>query len=343
MRLCTQAGVAYALPHSALDRHHPLAGSKRCSCRHHRRAQRHRYRADDGQCALREALENANSDSQNGSTSAGECAAGNGADQISIGVGAGGPAQIISLTEGEMLISSSVSINGPGRDLLTIDANAGSRHFLIDDGQSGQFQDVAVSNLRLVNGYSGDGGAIKNRENLSLTGMTLEGNTAATESQRGGGLESVTNGGPSYVLLDDVRMIGNQAQRGGGALIESRVAGTVEIANSVIAGNLATGHGGGLSVLVQAESSFKLRDSSISDNRVQGPNNCTAGGLRIGANDDVNVVLERVQISGNTAGLGGCDSARVGGADIERPVADDLRLADRRQHRQWIDRSANAR
>lgn len=38
--------------------------------------------ADDGACTLREAIENANTDSQNGRTSAGECEAGSGADEI---------------------------------------------------------------------------------------------------------------------------------------------------------------------------------------------------------------------------------------------------------------------
>ena len=100
------------------------------------------------------------------------------------------------LTQGELKITDSLTINGPGANLLTIDASGndptpdvnngdGSRVFNIDDGNDANLLDVSISGLTLTGGdVSGDGGAIFTRENLAVTASTIRGNSASGRRQR---------------------------------------------------------------------------------------------------------------------------------------------------------------
>ena len=61
----------------------------------------------------------------------------------------GGPASIL-LTNGELVINKSLTINGPGANLLTVDAQLASRVIEIT---AGAFT-VDIGGLRLTNGRS---------------------------------------------------------------------------------------------------------------------------------------------------------------------------------------------
>ncbi len=72
---------------------------------------------------------------------------------------------IIELSTGEMSITGAVTINGPGIDDLTIDANYDSRAFSIGTGVT-----VEINNMTIMNGREYDmGGAILNSGNLTLS------------------------------------------------------------------------------------------------------------------------------------------------------------------------------
>src|SRR4051812_2064563 len=89
---------------------------------------------------------------------------------------------------GQIAIAKSLTIQGPGASLLTVRAfdpdaggtnnSNGTRVFLVDDGNSG-FVNVAISGLTLTNGdpvvndENTGGGAILNRENLTLNSSVL--------------------------------------------------------------------------------------------------------------------------------------------------------------------------
>ena len=280
--------------------------------------------ADDGACTLREAIENANSDSQNGRTSPGECAAGGGSDIIDVVVGSGGPPQTITLLLGEMVISSSMQIIGPGRDQLTIDADGLSRHFSIDDGDTAQ-STVSISDLRLFNGRSNtsitpnsDGGSLYNRENLSLSRLTIEGNTAS-DGSNGGGLHCQSSQ-PLQILLDDVRLLDNQAQFGGGAVLRLGNGGLIEIRNSQVSNNRAlssglSASGGGLAVRALNGAEVRISDSTISGNTVSGNGvsvctPCQGAGFDMDADSGSALTLERLLVSDNVLGTGTQDSTR---------------------------------
>ena len=176
----------------------------------------------------------------------------------------------ILLTLGELAIQSSVTIDGPGAELLTIRTydptpvmhnGDGSRIFHIDDGTGGLI-DVVISGLTLTGGdVSGNGGAIFTRENLTLTNAILTGNRAFhgggiynasgttevvnstmsgnTGSSRGGGVysKSITN-------VVGSTLSGNRSTYGGG--IYNALGGALGVANSTISGNFADNGGGGI-------------------------------------------------------------------------------------------------
>jgi hypothetical protein len=57
--------------------------------------------------------------------------------------------QTITLTSGELLVDKGVTINGPGANMLAVDANHTSRVFYIAWGK-----DVTISGLTITNGWA---------------------------------------------------------------------------------------------------------------------------------------------------------------------------------------------
>jgi CSLREA domain-containing protein len=102
----------------------------------------------NGQCSLREAIINANNNNQSGST---DCAAGTNSstDVINFSALFNTP-QTITLTLGELAINSSLNINGPGANLLTISGNNQSRVFHVGPGT------VSTGAKQFVANFTGD-------------------------------------------------------------------------------------------------------------------------------------------------------------------------------------------
>lgn len=287
--------------------------------------------ADDGTCTLREAIENANTDSQNGRTSPGECAAGQGIDEIDFDAGVFGSPQIISLSQGEMTITESVDVIGPGQALLTIDANSNSRHFLIDDSDSVTASDVSIADLRLIQGaVAGQrGGAIECRENLTLSQVTLADNAVTSGGSdpylgRGGGLSvDARQRHGVTVALAAVQLESNQARNGGGLALDldqSSSPSTVTITDSSIVSNTAAtpgtssvGQAGGL-ISAGENASITITDTLISGNYGDTIGNARVGGLSIAAKGGSQILLERVEVLDNVANVS--DDGSIGGLQM---------------------------
>src|SRR5215207_4339629 len=105
--------------------------------------------ADDGMCTLREALTSANADAASG-VLAGECAAGSGADIITISA-----TGTINLSAPLPALATPVTISGPGASQLTVSRDAGSGDYRIFTVNSGVT--VAISGLTVTNGKAPDG------------------------------------------------------------------------------------------------------------------------------------------------------------------------------------------
>ena len=169
--------------------------------------------AGDGLVTLREAIIAANI---NSATDLGET--GSGADTIAFDAAVFATSHTTLLTLGEMQITEAVTIDGPGRDLLTINAHLQSRIFSII-APPGKFM---ISGLALTGGKVSENGAAiyaSGAEELTVSHCTITGNTAVFQGSAisaHGTLSvvdsivsgnSVVNGGPAIygrsVILTD--------------------------------------------------------------------------------------------------------------------------------------------
>jgi CSLREA domain-containing protein len=255
-------------------------------------------RDDDGKCTLREAILNANNDSQVGST---DCLAGNGDDIITFNLSY--PATItLTSTSGDLRIIKDLTITGPGAAQLTIDGNNAGRIFDI-----GGLLTAEISGLTIANGLASDGddtsesdgdkggGIYNNASDLTLTDVTVKNNTA---SEMGGGIYNDTYTNPTFT---DVTFDGNIAnaddgsesgKSGGGGMYNDEYSSPT-LSNVTFENNTTNnnGKGGGM---FNYRSSPDLTDVTFSGNTALNGN---GGGMF--NNIDSHPTLNHVTFSGN--------------------------------------------
>jgi LPXTG-site transpeptidase (sortase) family protein len=193
--------------------------------------------AGDSRCTLREAINNANSDSD---TTSGDCVAGAGADTISF---AGN--YTITLSGSQLpVVTTTITINGNGTTKTIIQANANpnvatNRIFEVSNTGNLTLNGLAVRNGRCNGACStsaNNGGGIYSAGTLTLTNSTISANSADTDG--GGGIYGTSNASititDSTVFNNTVNCIGNIFCGGGGL----KGGGTVTITNSAISNNL---------------------------------------------------------------------------------------------------------
>lgn len=145
-------------------------------------------------------------------------------------IDATGISGVITLTTGELVVSARVMINGPGADVLAIDANTASDVFHVTS-----FGPVTISDLTIRNGQNNFGGGILNGSGGTVTiiNTTVSGNTAPF----GGG---IYNSGTLTIV--NSTLSGNMASSEGAGVYN---ASTLTITNSTFSSNAARGEGGG--------------------------------------------------------------------------------------------------
>ncbi|QDU11903.1 choice-of-anchor Q domain-containing protein [Gimesia aquarii] len=146
--------------------------------------------------------------------------------------------QTITLTE-ELLISDDLTIIGLGADQLTIDGNQNSRIFYVDDNNWNATINVEINGLTLTNGYAANGGAIHNKEILTISNSMISENEAINN---GGGIHHIKG----TLTVTNTTFTKNLSIDGGG--IYNNL-GTVTVTNSTFLENTATttqGQGGGI-------------------------------------------------------------------------------------------------
>jgi hypothetical protein len=218
----------------------------------------------------------------------------------------GGPATV-ALTQGELHVRGSSTINGPGAQLLSIDASGtdptpgvsnvdGSRIFRITD-QIALVSNVSISGLTLS---GADHFAIDNQESLSISGVTVSGNSRSI--QNGAGALTVQNslitanggtgilGGGSWTVTGST--ISNNLDGG----IDINGSGNLVMSASTISGNSTLSLRGGVTV---NSSTAVIRDSTISGNAA-----ALAGGGIVLFNIS-NLTLVNCTVSGNTSNADG--------------------------------------
>ena len=222
-------------------------------------------------------------------------------DTISFDPGLSG---VITLTSGEILINSNISIIKTGASSLSVSGTNASRVFNIAADSA-----VTINNLKIINGrVEGSGGGVLNAGTLTVINSTISDNTAlysnaASGEVDGGGIfnsgllelrtSTVTNNTVQVTTLGKANG-GGLANTGTLSIAESSVIsnsamgksdslgggifnfGAMSVVNSTVGNNTATTNapsskslGGGL--FNGSQGALTLRNSTVSFNRVSGP------------------------------------------------------------------------
>jgi predicted outer membrane repeat protein len=265
-----------------------------------------------GSCTLVDAITAANTD-----TMTGGCAAGSGADTITLS----GNVTLTSVNNGHDYyyganglpqITSAITIEGNGFTIARDGGAPAFRIFQVNSSGNLTLNDTAITggnanfgggiysrygtltlNGSTISGNIGnDGGGMWSRATVTLNDSTVSGNSS---SGQGGG---ITNNSGTLILMGST-VSGNTAGFGGG--ISNTVSGTATVTNSTVSGNTASYEGGGISS--SGGSTLTVTNSTVSGN--------TAGSRGGGIYGGGTLTLTNSTISGNTAnGSGGGISNR---------------------------------
>ena len=228
----------------------------------------------------------------------------------------------LAISLGELPITDSLIIRGPGKDRLRLDAEGQSRIFHVDSDISSQYG-VQIRGVELARGNDELGGAIRAESPLSLDHVTIRDSVGIN----GGAIYS-----NSMLDLNAVSILNNEALEDGGGVYHDGPELSVE--NSSVAANVAEGSGGGLIVgsggnhrIVNTTVSGNLahsgggvfvdgggliiRHSTITENLADGP---SASGGGIATNDSL--ALDHVIVAGNRSSTGP-DIFADGTADVQ--------------------------
>ena len=238
--------------------------------------------ADTGLGSLRQAVLNANASTE--------------ADTIVFQSAVFSSPQTITLAT-EIAISSNantvdtLTIIGPGANLLTVSGNGVSRIFRMIANDT-----TSISGMTLPNGAGSDGGAIQTAGIVTLTNMNFVENVANS----GGAIFNSGNGTTSGVLtirgcaFTNNQTTGTNINGDGGSALET-INGLVNISDSTVTGGRTRGGGGA----IRSSGTMNISNTTISNNTSGGVGNTNGGGaiFNIGS-----LTLTNCIVSGNVAG-----------------------------------------
>lgn len=185
---------------------------------------------------------------------------------------------------GDLDITSDVTITGAGSATTIVDGNGANRVFEIFVGP------VSFSGLTIRNGSAaGFGGGIDNRSTSTVT-IT---NSVISNNQANGFGGGINNNGAGTVTISNSSVTGNTAlgdNFGGG--INNNFNGTLNVTNTVVSGNTAGGFGGG-GINNNFSGAATVTGSTISGNTAE-----NGGGIN--NNSGGSFTLTDSTVSGNT-------------------------------------------
>lgn len=238
----------------------------------------------DGDCSLRDAVQEANNDSTDPT------------DLITFASTVTGS---IELEQGQIKIYSALAIQGPGADVLAVDANYESRIFYIGAPPPEEVaavvsapatEEVLISGLTMREGDAERvGGAIYGSDG---SGPLTIADSLVTESSA---IEAEPVGPFKYIVGE-----------GGG--IAANYTGGLTITNTTVSNNAAGGRGGGVYAY---DTDLAITDSTVTGNEsvgASGKYSVFAFGTGEGGgvySDDGTLTIESSRIIGNNAGEGG--------------------------------------
>jgi hypothetical protein len=192
---------------------------------------------DSGAGSLRQAILDANTQA--------------GADSIQFDSGVTGT---ITLTSGELAITDSLDLQGPGASVLAVSGNNASRVFHVS-------ADATISGLTITGGSAESGGGIYNNAMLTMDNSVLTGNGATGHFPNGGG--GIINWGT--LTVSDSTVTSNRVDFGYGGGIYN--AGLLTVINSTLSNNSAEpGRGGTNGGAIYNEGTTMVSSSTLSGN-----------------------------------------------------------------------------
>ena len=215
-------------------------------------------------------------------------------------------AQTITLLSGEIVFANNgtLTINGPGANLLTISGNNASRIFA-----SGANVVVNINNLKFTAGTgagtvnTGRGGAVYNvGGTMTITNSIFIGNSAAN----GGAINNAASTSPSVpanLTIINCVFTNNSATSSGGAM-QNFSTSTLHLINSTVAGNNSSSTG--IAGAFQANGTVTITNSTISGNTAP---TGTGGGVYF---NGTSMIMTNATIVGNSCGVGGGGLHRTG-------------------------------
>lgn len=229
-------------------------------------------------CSLREAVAAANG------------AAGD--DIVNFDATVFGSAQTVNVTLGEIIFAANgtLTINGTGANLLTIDGNLTNRIFRTAAGVVATINDMTLTRGNGVGALNtNSGGAIYNDAGtLTLNNLIITGNTV---SNNAGGIRNSGTG--SVLTINNCIVSNNTASTSSGGGMQNFSTSTVHINNSTFMGNTSggsTGGGGG-----QFNGTVRITNSTFANNNAPGG---SGGGMQ---SNGTNQIITNSTFSGNTS------------------------------------------
>ena len=161
----------------------------------------------------------------------------------------GGGSSVIRLTQGELVVEDSLSIDGTSVGGVLITGDADDDDITVGDtnitdvsasfgGTAGDDDDLLDDNSRVVN-FTGSSG------NLTLTGLTITGGRATGSFDNGGGIRFNSGG---VLSLSNSTVSGNSSGGDGGGIYTRT--GDVSLSSSTVSGNSSDGNGGGVGLTI---------------------------------------------------------------------------------------------
>lgn len=183
--------------------------------------------------------------------------------------------QTITLTSGELAINASITISGPGPNLLTVarDAQAPAfRIFHVLPGHADTIQGLTISGGGGVNGA----GILNDHSVLSLTNCIISGGFISANFGYGGGIYNDGSGGSATLTIIDCHITGNYAGDAGGGIYTAGAA-TISMWNSSVTNNTALhfmlpfGGGAGGGIAIEPGTNVTLTNCNVSNNHTGVP------------------------------------------------------------------------
>jgi hypothetical protein len=167
---------------------------------------------------------------------------------------------VITLTSGPLDITSSMTINGPDANRLSVSGNHASRLFDVSSGTN-----VSLSGLTIANGLSDQGGGIDNLGSLTLNYDTLLGNKAVGDSSTTGNGGGVFNEAGASLSVTGCTFTNNQTVGNVGVGMGGGIGneGSASVSASTFSANQATG--GSAVVIIGPDSHTGAKGGAIGD------------------------------------------------------------------------------